>query len=178
MNGIASALDETATRYVENLWRELESHCGLTGYKSALFPHFSWQVTESYHQEKLQEVISEIARQSKPFIVRTTGIGLFSGETPIIFIPIVKDEHLLQFHAILWRKLNGIAIQPSEYYSPEKWIPHITLAYNDVNQSNLNCAMQLVAFTNTNIEIRVDNLVIVDENEDESIATISYSFNQ
>jgi 2'-5' RNA ligase len=178
MNGIASALDNPASNFVENLWKDLETHCGLSGYKSALFPHFSWQVTESYDQNKLREIVSEIARLSKPFIIRTTGVGLFSGETPIIFIPIVKDDFLVRFHAKLWEKLGGIAYELSDFYSPDKWIPHITLAYNDVNQSNLNCAMQMLAFTEINLEIHVDNLVIVDQKVDELISTISYRFQQ
>ncbi len=176
MNGIASALDKPATAYVENLWGDLEKHCGLTGYKSAMFPHFSWQVTEAYDQRNLKGVVGRIASQTRPFSVRTAGIGLFTGDNPIIFISIVKDEFLAQFHAMLWEQLGEIAIQPSEYYAPGKWMPHITLAYNDVSQTNLICAMQLLAFTPVNLEISVDNLVFVDHKEDEPPATIAYQF--
>ena len=176
MNGIASLLDEhTATR-VERVWQDLESHCGLVGVKTTPFPHISWQVTASYEVTRLEYVLSALVKQITPFTIHTTGIGLFSGERPVIYISIVKDEPLIHFHSMLWEKTKEIAIQPVLLYSPEWWVPHITIAYNDVTPANIGCAMQYLAFQSIAWEIRVDNLIFVTQDENHFTHTKTYHF--
>ena len=102
MNGIASLLDEPATSRVNYWWQELEARCGLVGVKTTPLPHFSWQVTEAYDLPLLEIVLHTFARQARPFTIRTSGLGLFTGENPIVYISIVKDESLIHFHSLLW----------------------------------------------------------------------------
>jgi 2'-5' RNA ligase len=176
MNGIASLLDKPATARVELLWQELEARCGLVGVKITPFPHFSWQVTEDYDLARLETTLREITRQAQPFTVHTAGLGLFTGENPIVYISIVKDEPLMRFHAMLWEQTKGIAIRPALYYAPGQWVPHITLAYNDVNQDNLNCALQTLAFQSFDWEIQIDNLIFVAQSGNQTPETVGYRF--
>jgi 2'-5' RNA ligase len=176
MNGIASLLDQPTTDHVKNLWQELESRCGLVAVQSTPFPHFSWQVTEGYNLPRLEETLRKLARQTRPFTVRTAGLGIFTGENPVVYVPIVKEESLLQFHALLWKQTEGIAILPAPYYAPDKWVPHITLAYNDVQRDNLNCALQTLVFKSFDWEIRIDNLVFVAQTDNQTTETIRYQF--
>ncbi len=176
MNGIASLLDKPATARVERLWQELEDRCGLVGVKVTPFPHFSWQVTEAYDLPRLETVLLLLARQTQPFTIRTAGIGLFTSEAPIVYISIVKDETLIRFHTLLWEQTNGIAINPSLYYMTEKWVPHITLAYNDVGPANIDCAIQYLAFQSIDWEIQIDNLILVAQVDDQPTETVRYGF--
>jgi len=174
MNGIASLLDKPAASRVELLWQELEARCGLVGVKAMPLPHFTWQVTEAYELSRLETVLHAFARQTQPFSIHTSGLGLFTSEKPIVYISIVKDEPLLQFHSILWDLLKGIAIHPTLYYTPGQWVPHITLAYQDVTSANLDCVMQELAFQSFTWEIQVDNLIVIAQREDQYIETIRY----
>jgi len=176
MNGIASLLDQTAVSRVEQLWQELEAHCGLVGVKATPFPHFTWQVTEAYDLPRLETVLHALARQTQPFTIHTSGLGLFTSENPIVYISIVKDEPLMHFHSMLWDHLKGIAIHPMLYYTPGQWVPHITLAYQDVTSANLDCVMQGLAFQVFNWEILVNNLILVARTEDHYIETVRYPF--
>jgi 2'-5' RNA ligase len=176
MNGIASLLDQLAASRMEHLWQELETKCGLVGVKATPFPHFSWQVTGSYDLPRLETVLPSIARQAHPFTIHTAGLGLFTGESPIVYISIVKDEPLIRFHSLLWERMNGIAVHPILFYAPGNWVPHITLAYNDVNSANLDCVMQYLAFQSFNWEIQVDNLILVTQAEDQFPETVRYRF--
>jgi len=176
MNGIASLLDKPATDQVKTLWRELETRCGLIGVKVTPFPHFSWQVTEGYDLPRLETTLQKIARRSQPFTVRTAGLGLFTGENPIVYIPIVKDEALMRFHTMLWKSTQGIAIRAAPYYTPDQWVPHITLAFNDLQRGNLDCAMQFLAFQSFDREIQIDNLVFVAQAVDQLPETVCYRF--
>ena len=97
MNGIASLLDRPATTRVAIIWQELEARCGLLGVKTTPFPHVSWQVTEAYELPLLEKVLGSFTRQVQPFTIHTTGLGLFTGENPILYISILKDEPLNAF---------------------------------------------------------------------------------
>ena len=176
MNGIASLLDESATSRVASLWQELEWLCGVAGVKAAPFPHFTWQVTEAYDLTKLEASLLGLALQARPFTIHTAGLGLFTGENPIVYISIVKDEPLIRFHALVWEQTEGIAIRPSHYYSPEEWVPHITLAYNDVTSANLDCVMQYLAFQSFTMDIQINNLLLIAQRQDKFSETISYRF--
>jgi 2'-5' RNA ligase len=176
MNGIASLLDQPTTNRVKNIWQELESRCGLVGVQSTPFPHFSWQVTEGYDLLRLEKTLRKLARQTQPFTVRTAGLGIFTGENPVIYVPVVKEESLLRFHTLLWKQTEGIAILPAVYYAPDQWVPHITLAYNDVQKDNLNCALQTLVFESFDWEIRIDNFVFVAQTDNLITETIRYQF--
>jgi len=174
MNGIASFLDPYSSTRVEAFWKQLESRCGLVGVKTTPFPHFSWQVTEGYDLDRLDSTLREISRQTQPFTIRTAGLGIFTGEKPVVYVTIVKEASLTRFHSLLWEQLNGISIGPSRFYAPDQWVPHITIAYNDVHTDNLICALQALAFQSFDWEINIDNLVYLTQNNKQVIDTIRY----
>jgi 2'-5' RNA ligase len=176
MNGLASLLDEPTSSRVQLLWHGLETQCGLVGVKATPFPHISWQVTEAYDLPALERALGQFASQSKPFLIHGTGLGLFTGENPILYIAILKDETLMHFHELLWKQMRGIAIQPSHYYSPTQWVPHITLAINDLDRHTLDCAMQFLTFQNYDWKVRIDNLVFVTQTDNQAPAKIVYQF--
>jgi 2'-5' RNA ligase len=176
MNGIASLLDKSASVKVEFLWQELEVRCGLVGVKITPFPHFSWQVAEAYDLSLLATGLGTLSRKAEPLTVHTAGLGLFTGENPIVYIPIIKDKPLISFHKLLWEQMTGIALHPSPYYSPSLWIPHITLAFNDINHDNLDCAMRILAYQSFEWEIQIDNLVTIVQDRDQPPETVRYYF--
>ena len=174
MNGIASFLDPYSSTRVEAFWKQLESRCGLVGVKTTPFPHFSWQVTEGYDLSHLDLTLRKISRQTQPFLIRTVGLGIFTGEKPVVYIAILKNESLIGFHSMLWEQTEGIAIRPTLFYAPDQWVPHITLAYNDVRQDNLGCALQTLAFQSFDWEIKIDNLVYVAQTGSQTTETVRY----
>jgi 2'-5' RNA ligase len=165
--GIASQLDSARNAEVETLWRVLDEICGLKGVQITPVPHFSWQIVEGYNQDALLVVLADIAKKTKPFTAHTTGLGIFSGEMPVIYIPVVKDAVLLRFHEMLWEQTREMATGISPYYTPENWIPHITLAHGDVDHQNIHCALEKLAFRTYNWEFVVDHLVLGNQLEDE-----------
>jgi 2'-5' RNA ligase len=176
MNGIASLLDEPATTRTNHLWKELEDRCGLVGIKTSPFPHLSWQVAEAYDLSRQELNLSAFAKQSQILSIRTAGLGLFTGENPILYIPIIKDETLMRFHATLWEQMNGIAIHPSPLYAPDQWVPHITLAIDDITQHNLNCAIGYLVNQSLDWKISIDNLVSIVQAGEQPPKTVRYRF--
>jgi len=174
MNGIASLLDPSTNSRVEDIWQELESKCGLKGVRITPFPHFTWQVTEGYDLPKLERVLRSISRHTLPFSIHTDGLGIFTGEKPVVYISIFKDELLMKLHSRLWEQTEAFATDPILLYSPTQWIPHITLAYDDLGRDNLDCAFQTLVFQSYNWEIKIDNLIYIGQSSDQTTQTGKY----
>jgi 2'-5' RNA ligase len=161
MHGLVSLLDSKHHRQVESLWELLEEECGLTGIKVTPFPHFSWLIASDFDWLALESTLREIASRTYPFTVRTAGLGMFSGFNPVVFIPLVRTAELSTFHRQVWESIQPHATDISPLYNPGSWIPHITLAYDDVTPENIPCVMQILAFQAYNWELHVDNISFI-----------------
>jgi 2'-5' RNA ligase len=173
MHAIVSILDEAHSTLVDNIWRMLESECGLTGVKVTPIPHFSWQLAQDYDFRSLALVLKGLVETAKPFTVRTSGLAFFTGMNPVIYIPIVRDPVLTEFHRTIWLALRGLSSSLNPLYSPEHWVPHITLAHSDVNLEALRCAIARLAPDSLQWEIRIDNIALVYQ-LDEMVGELKY----
>jgi 2'-5' RNA ligase len=161
MQALVSLLEPIASSQIQHLWKRLEERCGLQGIKSTPYPHFSWEVAENYDEAKLVSMLEEITLSARPFTIQTSGLGLFTGLEPVIYIVIAKDQHLMDFHKMIWEKTQNLANEINLYYMPDAWIPHITLAHSDVSRESLLCAMEELGFIPLNWEVEIDNLALV-----------------
>lgn len=167
MHGLVSLLPQPYFQQVEALWQELETSHHLQGIHVTPLAHFSWQIAQDYAFDHLEAIIRDIAARTPPFIVRTTGLGLFTGFRPVLFIPVIKDAHLLRLHAEIWEHTQPTAQGLSLYYSPERWMPHISLAYEDIDAQNIGPVMQALTFRTFNWEMTIDNIALIYEPEGE-----------
>lgn len=126
-----------------------------------LLPHFTWQVVARYDVAQLEPVLRDLARVTPPFMVRASGLGIFTWQNPIIYIHLIKNRRLMELHELIWLNTECCAIHPSHYYSPENWVPHITLASENVNRQNMACALDTLAFEPFEWELHVDSLSLL-----------------
>ncbi len=161
MYAIASLLDTVSGQAVQNLWEKFEENCGLTGVKFSPLPHFSWQGSDLYQVEPVEAVLGDLAAEIRPFRARAASLGVFPGNMPVVYLALVKNETLLHIHQMLWDRLRPYAIAPNNYYSPENWVPHITLALYDVEPDRLGCAVASIAFQQIDLHLLVDNFSVL-----------------
>src|SRR5690349_2717404 len=126
MHAVVSLVDEEHYHLVEALWAELEEEFGVRGVYVTPFPHFSYQVAPEYDVERLEPILARLAQATRPFRVRTTGLGIFTGPTPILFIPVVPNPDLARFHQTVWEATTVTSASRLAYYGPDQWVPHIT----------------------------------------------------
>ena len=176
MHGLVSLLPADYYTRVEELWQMLADECDLTGIQTTPYPHFSWLVGGDFDWDKLEETLRKIARETEPLLVNTGGIGIFSGPSPVIFIPVVRTAQLTTLHQRIWDAIQPIGIDLSPYYSPKHWMPHITLAIKDVTPRKLEHALQKLAFQTFNWAFEVNNISFIRESEDD-VGEIYYQFN-
>jgi 2'-5' RNA ligase len=160
LHGIASILDPQHTSVVESLWRELEREFGLS-FTSFRHPHFTYQVVEQYHVEQTDDTLRRFVRRAIPFTILTNGLGIFTGEAPIIYIPVVRTETLNKFHRVLWEEVSPAAHGIHDHhYAPKHWMPHISLTPPLSSPGQIPEIINFLAGRSFHWEINIDNLAL------------------
>ncbi len=166
MYGVVALLDARHCEMVEAIWAEFKREFGLDSAYLAPVPHFSYHVAERYNLEKLERELRLLAPQVKPFIVRTNGLGIFTGTTPVLYVPVIRTPLLTVLHQNMWEPVSATAVNPSPYYHPENWRPHITLAHRDVNDETLPKLVRLLLPREFNWEIRIEALAVIGDSSE------------
>ncbi|HEX6479147.1 MAG TPA: 2'-5' RNA ligase family protein [Ktedonobacteraceae bacterium] len=169
MEGIVSLLDVKHYHLVEDLWAELAREFGVRGVYITPYPHFSYHVAAHYDIESLTPIIDRITSNITTFQVRTSGLGIFTGEAPIIYIPVVRSLELTQLHEALWEEISPTASGAQEYYHPTQWMPHITIGFGDINKGNLPPIVRWLNGRDFNWEITVNNITFIQDTGTEQV---------
>lgn len=161
MHGVVSLLDKGRTGAVERLWQELADLYGVRGVYVTPFPHFSYHVAATYEMEEVTAVVERVARDVAPFEVRTTGVGLFTGAHPVVYLPIVRTSHLSRLHRALWLGLEAASGGAVEHYHPDAWMPHITIGFGDIDVDSAASIARLLCGRMLDWSIPIDNLSLI-----------------
>ncbi len=162
MNGVVSLLDDEHYQRVEALWAELAERFGLRGVYITPFPHFSYHVAAHYDTGQLEPILRQVASQIRPFQIKTTGLGIFTGPQPVLYIPVVRSLELSQVHQTLWQAIAHIGQGILDYYAPENWMPHITISLGDLQPDHLPDVMRLLGARDFAWEMTINHFAFID----------------
>ena len=165
MDALVTLLSPDQDARVRSIWAELASECGLSGIEATPVPHFSWGGAHEIELHTADQVLTAFSDQVEPFVTPAGGLGLFLKPEPVVFIPVVKTPKLLALHGRLWDQLGAFSSVLSPYYSPEAWMPHITLAQWNLTVPAINCAIETIFSIDLSMEIAVDNLAVIRQRE-------------
>jgi 2'-5' RNA ligase len=169
MQGVISLLDEQHDTLVRELWAELAGRFGLGAYVTPI-PHFSYQIAAQYDSALLAGILERAASRAAPFHVQTTGLGIFTGVSPVLYIPVVRSLELSQLHQRLWGELAGAAGQQiSDLYHPDQWMPHITIGIGDLDKARLAEVILLLSERSFNWTITINNLAFAEDTGTEQL---------
>jgi len=161
MAASASLLDDEHAAKVVGLWELLQRELGLEAVFISPAPHFSYQTSRDFDLAMLERVVSDVAATARPLRIRTAGLGVFAGDRPTLYLPIVRTPELTKLHLALWSAGAMATEVPLPEYHPASWIPHVTLAQGDLTPELLPAAVRLLNETDLAWETEVDNLAIV-----------------
>ena len=161
MCAVGTLLDERNFARVERLKGGLARECGLTKDQLASLPHFSYQVADHYDLERVEPVLSRCAGATTVFTIRTSGVGIFSGESFVIFALVVRSPELSRLHQRIWAEMEPLDIAPSIYYRPDRWVPHITLAHLGGEMDEVARTVRFLSRSEFEWEVTADNLAVI-----------------
>ncbi len=159
--GLTSLLDPKADEQTRNLWAQLDNGCNLSGIQMTPYPHFSWCVADGFQLDAVHAAMDDLARDIAPFHVVTSGLGIFTGPEPVLYISLVRNTVLDSIHDRVIKRMAGLMTEANRYYLPEKWVPHITLAYKDLTPEKLACAVESLCRYPFGFAIKVNNLSLM-----------------
>jgi 2'-5' RNA ligase len=161
MHGIVSLLDKDHNQLVEELWAELEREFSVHGVYVTPYPHFSYHVAQGYVVDKIEPILQCITSNITTFKVRTSGLGIFTGASPVLYIPVARSLELAELHQELWEQISPSSSGIQEYYHPNQWIPHITIGFGDISKDKLSQIIPFLAERDFNWEITVNNIALI-----------------
>lgn len=98
-HGVASELDAASDRRVRGLWDELARDFGVRRVaKLVPFPHLTYQVADGYDFARLDAALRALAPTLAPGPVRTSGLGVFAGPSPMLYLAVARTPVLDALH--------------------------------------------------------------------------------
>jgi 2'-5' RNA ligase len=176
MQAVITVLDDQHCRAVQDIWGELEQDFGIRGTSVHVpIPHVTYQGAEAYDRDRMEGILQRIARETSSFTIETDGLGIFTGPTPVLYMPVVRSPALTQLHQRVWQAITDVGMGTLLVYAPEHWIPHITLAQGDVTSTELAAITRRFGDRRLQWRIPLTNLALITSDESED-AIYSVSF--
>ena len=159
---LASPINIDENDKIHNIWNELDFACEMNQVKFAPIPHFSYMTYKSVNNPiGLQQTMLDLGNEISPFEIQISGLGIFQGPSPILYLPIVKTKFLFDIHSKILGSISPYIAEASDFYKENNWIPHITLAIRDINLDNLSCAVDRCMQFDLSFRLKIDHLAIL-----------------
>lgn len=158
---VATIFDFANSHAAGPFWEKVGHVFDTAGVELTRLPHISWHVAMEYELENLAKELSLFAMDHPPFSLRVAGIGVFSGENPVVYLPVTKTERVARMQRLLWEKFARFSTAINQNYDPDLWIPHITLTSAGAGDDAICQIISELAFTAISDEILADHLAII-----------------
>ncbi len=162
MSTIALVLQDPAASRVRGVWTQLEAEFGLSGVHKVPFPHVTLLAFNGLTHFDVKELLERISQSLPPFMLETSGIGLFGAPARILHAPVVKTPVLLDLHQRACVELARLGGEIPPLYRPERWMPHVTLAQGDTARGTYGQAVDLILQQDLRLAFEVRNLTLFD----------------
>ena len=88
-------------------------------------------------------------------------VGTFPGDEGVIFTPPVVTKELLEFHRDFNNEFSDCREAMWNYYLPDLWVPHCTLAIN-VPKDKISGAFEYVLESFEPVKARIEEIGLVE----------------
>jgi hypothetical protein len=163
MESFAVSSDLTGAAYdtVSGLWDGLEREFGLRAARAAIHPHVTYCVGRRDDPSELLKKVGQNAEDIAPFPVELQGVGVFRGEAPVVFLRVRKDEVLLRAYRQILAAVLSAGLDPWPHYLPDAWVPHVTLALEDLENRHLPDILRWLGGRRTYLNSPLETLSVV-----------------
>lgn len=125
------------------------------------YPHFSWIVSQGLEVEKVFHALDQIAKEAQSFITLSGGTGIFPGEEPAVTLILVRNRMMDKLHKKIWTACARHAMEMKQTYTPEAWIPHVTLLHYGNQKEDYSRFLEGTLYKEIHIQIKVNNLALI-----------------
>lgn len=162
-NGVVALFETDITSRVNDLWVLFERLLGHHPEALAPFAHLSFHGAERYKTAALATDLVRLASELEPITIYSSGLGIFTGPAPVLYISVVRTPELSAFHETVWQLADKHAIETNPYYHPAQWVPHITLGHSGLQNGDLVTLVKAVHEQSFSWPIRITSLSFTDD---------------
>lgn len=129
-------------------------------------PHVTFHLSERDVEPGAIEVVEHVAKVTGPFTLYSSGLGAFPGPGgPVLYITVARAPAAAALAQRLEEMLTGAGFGPSNlYYSAERWIPHITIAQQNLDGVDLGALLAWLVAQPLALELPIRELSVAKEN--------------
>lgn len=162
MYAIITQLDHASNLVIGKLANEIMTECKVNVPHMKWPYHLSWQGARSYALEEAENRVRMIAKTFVPIESRIDGLGIFTGEEPVLYLTVTRTPLLSALNETVWEALYPLAEEVNPYFSPEVWVPHISILYGGVKSApSMSCAVEKLIPRRLQINIKINHLSLV-----------------
>ncbi len=96
-------------------------------------PHLSLACFNDVDEDRCIELLKEFANKHNEMSADICSIGMFN-DTKTIFVSPVMNKSMYQFHAELHEQLQEFDASGFQWYCPNDWVPHCTVALTEEDE--------------------------------------------
>ena len=161
MLAITSLLSAPHVLHINGIIKRLEEKFGLDDVQATLDPHLTYQLAGVRKLSSLKKVLAEVAATTRPFPAFTTGLGVFPGAQPVIYIPVLRSDALNALHHRIREATAPLCLRTDKFSGPDCWLPHISLALHDTTPDLLGPVLSYLNQETYNLKLTIDNIAIL-----------------
>jgi len=165
--GIVSLLEGEPYKKVKSLWKLFEKRYESKSVQMIQDPHLTFQAGWLEDSKVLVEAFSEFSKQIKPFNVEVKGFGHF--DSIVIYLKVIKTNRLFDLNKSINSFLSNYCVELFPLYKPEIWVPHITLAMDDLTEDNFKKAWNDLKDQDFSFRQTIHNFAMIELDQDEKI---------
>ena len=140
--GVLSLLEGTLLAEARRLWKLFETEYGSTGAQAFDYPNLTFQGGICDDVEGLAGALAGMCQQTAPVEIIVDGLGYFETPAPTVYLKVQRTEELQHINRAVNAVLSATCVHVAEYYLPERWVPHVTLAMGDLTPHDLERSRQ------------------------------------
>jgi 2'-5' RNA ligase len=157
--GVLSILEDSSYKEVKRLWKLFETKYHSVGVQKFNYPNITFQGGTTSNLNQLRKDFKKLVLQIDPFEIGVNGIGHFGKKT--IFLNVKKSNELVVVNKIICDFLKIHCRELFELYLPKSWVPHITLAMDDLTSDNFESLWDELSSKKINFQQTLHNICIV-----------------
>ncbi len=159
-DSITSSFDEEDTAFIIDIYNEL-LQANLTVERFENFvPHITYVAAVFKDSEQVENALKTYCEHTPPLNLYTTGLGIFTGESPVIYSNIIRTPQLNRMQQELSELLAPFMNESHPHFEPRVWTPHLTIGWAN-GAENLGKAIQMLCQRDFNREYLIDDITIL-----------------
>ncbi|MFA8435291.1 MAG: 2'-5' RNA ligase family protein [Marinifilaceae bacterium] len=175
---IECSFNQEADQYIRKLWDELNNR-EISNFmiNSNSTPHIAFAVFDELNMEIVEDILNDFTSSQPKIELEVSSIGTFPTTEGVVFLAPKVTSELLDAHKKLHEALQASSLYKKhwDYYQPEHWIPHCTMAIN-VSEAETFKALKYLKSEFNPLKITLERMIVV-EYENEKIVNEPLSFN-